>query len=278
MYIMKKKEIDFTQTLIEITKNVIKGGELRDPLVYCYSEKTLRLVSYSLLGSNYQEILDNLSIQIRTIIRTLKNCTIGVICEATVSGCGKCSDSMTLTIEDGITCTTISYILDENRNIIDVMDYISSVSDCPVKRFQNFYKTDYVFNKFNVNQIIRKDIFITDYKTDILNIVKDVTLVTEKDFGLSFVLYKKMNSNKLFSSDDLETSTRDVDVYFDNKKNELVSWIKFYKALDRKTNTETEMIGVYNRSVKTNNILVDVYKINYNRTLMAFGNFNIPLS
>ena len=45
MYIMKKKEIDFTQTLIEITKDVIKDGELRDPLVYCYSEKTLKFGS-----------------------------------------------------------------------------------------------------------------------------------------------------------------------------------------------------------------------------------------
>jgi hypothetical protein len=276
---MKKKEIDFTQTLIEITKDVIKDGELRDPLVYCYSEKTLSLVPYSLLGSNYIEILDNLSIQIRTLIRTLKNCTIGVIFEGTVSGCGECSDSMILIIEDGTTSTTISYTLDENRNIIDVMKSNSSVSDCPVRRFQNFYKTDSVFNKFNVNKIISKDIFITDYKTDILNIVKNVTLVTEKDFELSFVLYKKMNSNKLFSSMlDFETSTRDVDVYFDNKKNELVSWIKFYKALDRKTNTKNEMICVYNKSVKTDNILLDVYKIKNDRTLMVIENFNIPLS
>jgi hypothetical protein len=276
---MKKKEIDFTQTLIEITKDVIKDGELRDPLVYCYSEETLSLVPYSLHGSNYKEMLDNLSIQIRTLIRTLKNCTIGVIFEGTVSGCGECSDSMILIIEDETTSTTISYTLDENRNIIDVMKSNSSVSDCPVRRFQNFYKTDSVFNKYNVNKIISKDIFITDYKTDILNIVKNVTLVTEKDFELSFVLYKKMDSNKLFSSMlDFESSTRDVDVYFDNKKNELVTWIKFYKALDRKTNTKNEMICVYNKSVKTDNILVDVYKIKNDRTLMVFENFNIPLS
>ena len=155
----------------------------------------------------------------------------------------------------------------------------SSVSDCPVRRFQNFYKTDSVFNKFNVNKIISKDIFITDYKTDILNIVKNVTLVTEKDFELSFVLYKKMDSNKLFSSMlDFETSTRDVDVYFDNKKNELVSWIKFYKALDRKTNTKNEMICVYNKSVKTDNILLDVYKIKNDRTLMVIeNNYIIPM-
>ena len=276
---MKKKEIDFTQTLIEITKDVIKDGELRDPLVYCYSEKTLSLVSYSLLGSNYQEILDNLSIQIRTLVRTLKNCTIGVICEGTVSGCGECSDSMILIIEDGTTSTNISYILDENRNIIDVKEDNSSVSDCPVRRFQNFYKTDSVFNKFNVNKLISKDIFITDYKTDILNIVKNVTIITEKDIELSFVLYKKMASNKIFASMlDFETSTRDVDVYFDNKKNELVSWIKFYKALDRKTNTENEMICVYNKSVKTDNILVDVYKIKNDRTLMVIeNNYIIPI-
>ena len=77
-----------------------------------------------------------------------------------------------------------------------------------------------------------------------------------------------MDSNKLFSSMlDFETSTRDVDVYFDNKKNELVSWIKFYKALDRKTNTKNEMICVYNKSVKTDIMLVDVYKIKNDRTI-----------
>jgi len=38
------------------------------------------------------------------------------------------------------------------------------------------------------------------------------------------------------------------------------------------------MICVYNKSVKTDNILVDVYKIKNDRTLMVFENFNIPLS
>ena len=196
--------------------------------------------------------MDNLSVQIRTLIRTLKNCTIGVIFEGTVTGAEGCSDAMILTIEDGITRKTIFYSLDKKRNIIDENENISNISDCPVLRFQNFFKTDYIFNKYNVEKIISKDITITDYKTDILNMVKNVTLVTEKDIELSFVLYKKKKSNKLFSSMlDYKTSTKDIDVFFNNRKNEMVSWVKYYKAVDNKTNTKNELISVYNLHVKT---------------------------
>ena len=178
---------------------------------------------------------------------------------------------MILTIEDGITCKTILYSLDKNRNIIDVNENISNLSDCPVLRFQNFFKTDYIFNRYNVEKIISKDITITDYKTDILNMVKNVTLVTEKDLELSFVLYKKKKSNKLFSSMlDYKTSTKDIDVFFNNRKNEMVSWVKYYKAVDNKTNTKNELISVYNLHVKTGIMLSDIYQINDDRTTYGY--------
>ena len=224
-------------------------------------------------SGNHTDKLDNLSVQIRTLIRSLKNCIIGVILEGTVTGADGCPDTMILTIEDGITCKKIFYILDKERNIIEEHENISNISDSPVLRFQNFFKTDYVFNKHNVEKLISKDITITDYKTDILNMVKNVTLVTEKDLELSFVLYKKKKSNKLFSSMlDYKTSTKDIDLYFDNRKNELVSWIKYYKVINNKTNIENEMIWVYNRNMKTGIMLYDLYKINDDRSLTVIEN------
>ena len=207
------------------------------------------------------------------LIRVLKNCSIGVIFEGTVTGADGRSDAMILTIEDGITCKNIIYTMDENRNVIDVKENISSVSDCPVVRFQNFYKTDYIFNKHNVEKVIRKDITIRDYKSDILNIVKDVTLVNEPEFKVSFVLYKKKKSEKLFSAMlDYKTSAKDIDVYFNNRKNELVSWIKYYKVEDNETKIQSEMIWVYNLHVKTKIMLYDLYKINDDRSLTVIEN------
>jgi hypothetical protein len=269
---MKEKEIDFTQTLIDITKAEIKKGELGQPLVFCYVDNTIGMVSYKNDG-NYKDPLDYLSIQVRSLIRKLKNSTIGFIFEGTVTSSGGCSDAMILTIEDGITCKNIIYTMDENRNVIDVSENISTVSECPVVRYQNFYKTDYVFNKYNVEKIIRKDISITDYKADILNILKDVTLVTEPDLELSFVLYKKKKSIKLFSSMlDYKTSAKDIDVYFNHKKNELVSWIKYYKVVNNKTSTQSNMIWVYNLHMKTGIMLYDLYKINDDRSLTVIEN------
>ncbi len=103
--------------------------------------------------------------------------------------------------------------------------------------------------------------------------VKNVTLVTEKDIELSFVLYKKKKSNKLFSSMlDFKTSTKDIDIFFNNRKNEMVSWVKYYKAFDNKTSTKNELISIYNLNVKTRSMLSDLYKVNYNRTLMVIKN------
>ena len=272
MYIMKKKEIDFTQTLIEITKEEIKKGELGHPLVFFYKDNSIGALAYNNWG-NHKDKLDNLSVQIRTLIRTLKNCIIGVILEGTVTGSEGCSDTMILTIEDGITCKKIFYSLDKDRNIIDENENVSKISDCPVLRFQNFFKTDYVFNNHNVEKLISKDITITDYKTDILNMVKNVTLVTEKELELSFVLYKKKKSNKLFSSMlDYQTSSKDIDVFFNNRKNEMVSWVKYYKAVDNKTNTNNELISVYYLHVKTSIMFSDIYQINDDRTLMVIKN------
>jgi hypothetical protein len=269
---MRKKEIDFTQTLIEITKEEIRKGELGQPLVFFYKDNSIGALAYNNWG-NHKDKLDNLSVQIRTLIRSLKKCTIGVILEGTVTGADGCSDTMILTIEDGITCKKIFYSLDKDRKIIDENENISNISDCPVLRFQNFFKIDYVFNKHNVEKIISKDITITDYKTDILNMVKNVTLVTEKDLELSFVLYKKKKSNKLFSAMlDYKTSTKDIDLYFDNRKNELVSWIKYYKVINNKTNIDNEMIWVYNRNMKTDIMLYDLYKINDDRSLTVIEN------
>ncbi len=266
---MKKKEIDFTQTLIEITKEEIRKGELRQPLVFCYADNTIGMVSCNNYG-NHIDKLDNLSIQIRTLIKTLKNCTIGLILESNATDNQGRFDTIVLTIEDGTTCKHILYTMDGNRNIIDTNEYNSSVSDCPVRRFQNFFKTDSVFNKYNVEKIISKDITFTDYKTDILNVVKNVTLVTEKNFELSFVLYKKKKSDKLFSTMlDYKTSTKDIDVYFNNKKNELVSWIKFYKVIDSRTNAKNEVISVNNFNVQTGIMLCDLYKITDDRSIMV---------
>jgi len=103
--------------------------------------------------------------------------------------------------------------------------------------------------------------------------VKNVTLVTEKDIELSFVLYKKKKSNKLFSAMlDYKTSTKEVDVFFNNRKNEMVSWVKYYKAVDNKTNTKNELISVYNLHVKTGIMLSDIYRINDDRTIMVIKN------
>lgn len=272
MYIMKKKEIDFTQTLIEIAKEEIKKGELGQPLVFFYKDDGIGMLANSNYG-NHTDKLDNLSVQIRTLTRTFKNCTIGVIFEGTITGDEGGSDAMILTIEDGITRKTILYSLDNNRNIIDVDENLSTLSDYPALRFQNFFKTDYIFNRHNVEKIISKAITITDYKTAILNMVKNVTLVTEKDLELSFVLYKKKKSNKLFSSMlDYKTSTKDIDVFFNNRKNEMVSWVKYYKAVDNKTNTKNELISVYNLHVKTGIMLSDIYRINDDRTIMVIKN------
>ena len=269
---MKKKEIDFTQTLIEIAKEEIKKGELGQPLVFFYKDDGIGMLANSNYG-NHTDKLDNLSVQIRTLTRTFKNCTIGVIFEGTITGDEGGSDAMILTIEDGITRKTILYSLDNNRNIIDVDENLSTLSDYPALRFQNFFKTDYIFNRHNVEKIISKAITITDYKTAILNMVKNVTLVTEKDLELSFVLYKKKKSNKLFSSMlDYKTSTKDIDVFFNNRKNEMVSWVKYYKAVDNKTNTKNELISVYNLHVKTGIMLSDIYRINDDRTIMVIKN------
>ena len=269
---MKKKEIDFTHTLIEIAKEEIKKGELGQPLVFFYKDKSMGALAYNDWG-NHKDKLDNLSVQIRTLIRTLKSCTIGVIFEGTITVDEGGSDAMILTIEDGITRKTILYSLDNNRNIIDVDENVSTLSNYPALRFQNFFKTDYIFNRHNVEKIISKAITITDYKTAILNMVKDVTLVTEKDLELSFVLYKKKKSNKLFSSMlDYKTSTKDIDVFFNNRKNEMVSWVKYYKAVDNKTNTKNELISVYNLHVKTRIMLSDIYQINDDRTIIVIKN------
>ena len=71
---MKKKEIDFTQTLIEITKEEIKKGELGQPLVFFYKDDGIGMLANSNYG-NHKDKLDNLSVQIRTLTRTFKNCT-----------------------------------------------------------------------------------------------------------------------------------------------------------------------------------------------------------
>jgi hypothetical protein len=269
---MKKEKKDFTQTLIGIANEEIKKGELGHPLVFYYKDNKTGMLVYN-NNRNHMDKLDNLSVQIRTLIRALKNCTIGVIFEGAVTGADGCTDAMILTIEDGVTCKNIIYTMDENRNVIDINENISSVSDCPVVRFQNFYKTDYVFNNHNVEKVISKDITIRDYKSDILNIVKDVTLVTEPNLEFSFVLYKKKKSNRLFSSIlNYTTSTKDIDVYFRNKKNELVSWIKYYKVENSKTNIQSEMIWVYNLHVKTNIMLYDLYEINDDRSLKVIEN------
>lgn len=272
MYIMKKKKIDFTQTLIEKTKAEIKKGALKQPLVFFYKDNAIGILSYFTQG-NHNDKIDNLSIQIRTLVKTLKDCAIGAIFEGTVMRDEGHSDAMILTIEDGTTCKNIIYTLDDVRNVIDVDENISTILDCPVLRFQNFFRTDYLFNNYNVEKIISKDFTIIDYKTDILNIVKNVTKVTEKDLEISFVLYKKRKSNKLFSSMlDYETSTKGIDGFFHNRKNEMVSWVKYYKAADNKTNTKKELIFVYNLHVKTGIMLGDTYEINDNRTLMVIKN------
>jgi hypothetical protein len=71
---------------------------------------------------------------------------------------------------------------------------------------------------------------------------------------------------------DYKTSTKDIDLYFENRKNELVSWIKYYKVINNKTNIENEMIWVYNRNMKTGIMLYDLYKINDDRSLTVIEN------
>lgn len=274
MYIMREKKIDFTQTLVDITMAEIKKGELGQPLVFCYVDNRMGIVSYNNYGDHHIDRLDNLSIQIRSLVRKLKNCTIGFIFEGTVTSNGGCSDAMILSIEDGMTCKSIIFALDGNRNIIDVDECISTVSDCPVIRFQNFYKTDHIFNNYNIEKIIHKDITITDYKTDIFSIIDNVTSVSEPNLEFSFVLYKKKKSDRLFSSMlNYKTSTKDIDEYFLNKKYELVSWIKnYYKVDNNKTKIQGEAIFVYNLHIKTGIMLYDIYKINDDRSLTVIEN------
>ena len=69
---------------------------------------------------------------------------------------------------------------------------------------------------------------------------------------------------------DYKTSTKDIDVFFNNRKNEMVSWVKYYKAVDNKTNTKNELISVYNLNVKTGIMLSDLYKINDDRTTYGY--------
>ena len=71
---------------------------------------------------------------------------------------------------------------------------------------------------------------------------------------------------------DYKTSSKDIDVFFNNRKNEMVSWVKYYKAVDNKTNTKNELISIYNLNVKTGIMLSDLYKVNYDRTLMVIKN------
>ena len=134
-------------------------------------------------------------------------------------------------------------------------------------------ESDFKFNNHNVERIIGKAVTITNYKLDILNQVRKVTIARDEDIELSFVLFKKKMSDKLFSSLlDYETSSRDIDEYFNNGNNELVSWIKYYKLIHNKTNTNKELICIYTLQIKTGMTVSDLYEINENRTLKVITN------
>ena len=74
MYIMTKKKIDFTQTLIGFAKDEIKKGELGFPLVFHYKDNKIGMLVYNNYG-NHLDKLDNLSVQIRTLIVSIRPST-----------------------------------------------------------------------------------------------------------------------------------------------------------------------------------------------------------
>ena len=264
---MEKKN-DFTASLVEITKAEIKKVELTRPLVFCFKNNTIGIISYDCFGSDINKILDNISIQIRTFVRSFHDYAIGVIFEGTTQVGSERSDLMTLEIEDGLTVKGISYILDKYRNIVDVIENSFSVVDCPVARFQNFFRTDYVYNNHIVCKKLNQNLIVTEYETDVLNTVKYIATIAEKNIPLSFVLYKKRKSNKLFSSIlDYGYSTHDIDLYFNNRKNEMVSWIKTYCLIDTNTFMRKEFISIVNHDVKAQKGSTDLYEINYDRSL-----------
>jgi hypothetical protein len=129
-------------------------------------------------------------------------------------------------------------------------------------------ESDFIFNNSKVERILNRAVRISNYKLDILNQVREVTIAKEKYSKLSFVLFKKKMSNNLFYSPlDFETSSRDIDKYFNNRNNELVSWVKYYKLIHNKTNNIKEFVCISTLHVKTGMMVSDLYEINDNGTL-----------
>lgn len=269
---MKNEKKNFKEFLIDTAKKEIQRGELTQPLVFFFKENSIGLVKCDTDGLRGEDELDRISICIRTFTRRMKDCTIGVIMEGTESDGENSTELIIIGIEDGSTITTINFYLDEQRNIKEIVENTSSASGHPALRFQNFFRTDYRYNNHLIEELLG-NLGVRKFSgPKNLEIIKDIARISEKGMPLSFVLYKKIESTRLYSSIlNYDTSTRDIDTYYQNKENEVVSWVKFYVAKKNYTNEKKELIAVTTTAVGTDMTLLEVYELVDNRSVKAIG-------
>jgi hypothetical protein len=105
--------------------------------------------------------------------------------------------------------------------------------------------------------------FFIDFNLDVTKMVKNAFYVTSIDSGISFVIYKKKDTDLMFL-DMLwyETSEVDIDEYTFNEENEYVTWVKNYVRKEGG-------IGVvlYKFNLVTDETHYDLYNLNSDRTL-----------
>jgi hypothetical protein len=129
-----------------------------------------------------------------------------------------------------------------------------------------------VYNELKNYQ--KEKCFFIDFNLDVTKMVKKAFYVTLIDTGISFVIYKKKDTDLMFL-DMLwyETSKVDIDEYISNEENEYVTWVRNYNM------KESGMGVILNKfNFVTDEIRCDFYILNSDRTLkLIMENFLLVL-